>query len=407
MICKKEGSVKVDDKIVSCKQIRSELRTNRRKYRIVLKAMKASTLKRRLEKCTSTGKVIVVKKKPCSCTKRRVLKWRRQLRVTLRQKRRLRNKVILSRKIQEIKESRKALKECTKCSDEKKAELKADYLKAKSNYLRTKRIILKKDKIILKKRLSVWRPRAKLCKESKTVLIDEKTVGCKKVLNKFRRIKLQRRANRHASQRVKLQYRIVRCKKTGKLIKIKTSDGVIPSPCTKERLRSWRLRARRALRRQRRAVTMTRILKIRSSRVRALVWAERKKACKADNKYVLVRDRKVTCEKVNKRLRKNLRIIRSVRTRIVRSARRQLRKSERRLEAKCEKKSDKSYVAKDGKTRCNRLARRTRVRAERLEVAKLKRSISIKRARVLKCINEENIIIQADHLKISVPCDEK
>lgn len=214
---------------------------------------KARHLNGRLTKCTETGKIIIVRNKPCQCSATKVKQWRHELDVARRQRTRIEVRVNVNKARETKAKLQKRITICKKtgqviiekkvcsCNAKTVARWNVRVQKQDKKILVIKREAAKREAKIVKLRVKTWETRAATCKKAKIIVVRGQQCSCKRVKAIDTKIRIHARVVKLENRKVVIQDRIRRCDKTGKVITITVNQVPKKCGCTAGKVNRWKV----------------------------------------------------------------------------------------------------------------------------------------------------------------------
>ena len=344
----------------------------------------------------------MIENKKCSCSTRNIRKWTHKLRSSRRQRARIQRKIRLEKRRLAVSSSKIALKACAECSADKKLQIQAQITKAQSKLIITEERILSERRREMKKVAKNWRSRAQACKNAESIIVRGKDCECTVIKKQAEIVSIRKRQIALSSRKNKLRSRILECK-LNKEITTTVNGQKQVCACTSGKLTRWRLKINRINKRKRTLKSRSRKLKLRLSQRKIRVLTPSKRICKNGNTYVLIKSREVSCKEINRKFRRHMKKVRSIRKRQIKSAKKSLERTEKTLSANCEDKG--AYlVSKNWKTRCNRLSRRIAYYKNLLSKRQTALKLASFKSRARRCRDSKTITIRTKSGKSQLEC---
>jgi hypothetical protein len=414
-ICAKTGQkvIVVRNKPCKCNEVQRKVRVWRRKIRVAKTNNHARVVRSRLTRCTRTGKVILVKSKPCPCTASKVRQWRHTLAVDRRRAHRVAFKVRANRVQHRVTVYRNRLAVCKKtgkvivrskpcaCTDRRVRRWRVALNKNKLHENKIRRVEVKKQQVQINNQLKVWNQRKVACTKVKKIVVQGKPCGCKKVRQTFRRVQVRRRFVQAQRKELALKNKIVRCRRTGRVIVLNKK----PCKCTKAKVNRWQGKQIVLKNREIKIRNRYQSLRIRKNQKKLRTWGRRVQVCAKTGKYIIVKNKKCGCKTVQKKYRVYKNRVARVEKRRVRQTHRVVVKTQRIYKQRCAKTG--KVVVKQAPIKgcgCKTLKRRIAVFKTKERVIQARRQVRVYNNRIRRCKRTGQITITVKQVKKPCAC---
>ena len=416
-ICEKTGKkvIIVQNKPCPCSKVSSRLRKWTNKERIGKLSDKARVYRNRVARCAKTGKIITVQSKPCPCSQKNKVEWFHKLKVERRRVQRIESRVKVQRIQEKAKVYKNRLTTCKKTGQviiaEKPCPCTADRMKkwnttvekSTISAIKVKREQAKKQTKDLDRRYNSWRKVKSSCSgKTKVVEVRMKPCPCSKVRTNLRRIDIRRRSVKEKVQSLKLKDRLVKCNKTGKIIKIAPKKTCA---CTKTKVDRWAKQRSDLVERQRSNRRKFQTIDIRNNRNTLVKIGSRVEKCaKTGKPYIVVQNKKCSCEKNKKLYSTVLAKVNRVEKRRIRQTQEVIQRTEKTIQKRCSSTGRIIVKALEPKCNCKKLKEKVTVYKTKVTSETAARQSRLYNNRITRCKRTGKIIITVKDVKKPCKC---